>query len=515
MKKLKFLVLPLSALLLTSCISFGDFLNSDSEKPKNPNIFSSTDNNYKHPVVSPDVNYYKAEVNPYDNKVIGNSKDFSLLSSVGKQKILVVPLRFLNSPLAYQDDLRVQEILNKAFFGQSSETGWESVSSFYQKSSYDKLTITGEVSEVINLAYTTSALEKKQTDDYDYWDQSHYALEDAYNALSTQKLREYDSDNDGFVDAAFFVYLAPTAGDLFWAFQYFWNRYPYNSKPEEEKPAFNVYAWASYEFMFEDEAYNEDVPAAHTYIHETGHILGLDDYYDYDSKTAPLGGIDMMDNNIIDHNMYSKFLLNWSLPYVPVGSSEIYLRPAESSGDFILINNKWNGHAYDEYILIEYYTPTGLNEHDSSGQGYGKGTNKTKGFSEAGVRIFHIDSRIVEIRGDQKGNPFPYVYRDSLAEIDSRFYFDYVSSNTPKTSYIDDIKRIHLLDGQTRQTTWYHILGLTGNGVLFKSGQQISSSEWSKYIFLRNTFNDKTPIGYSVLIGDMDEAGVLIKLTAT
>jgi len=62
-------------------------------------------------------------------------------------------------------------------------------------------------------------------------------------------------------------------------------------------------------------------------IHETGHALGLPDYYDYDDKVGPrggVGGLDMMDNNWGDHNPFSKWLLGWleltfvaALPEVP------------------------------------------------------------------------------------------------------------------------------------------------------------------------------------------------------
>ncbi len=517
MKKVKLLILSLSAIILTSCIPFGDIFGSNNERPKTNGIYESTDNNYKHPVLSDESNYYKREENPYSNKVIGNSKGVSSLNSVGNQKILVVPLSFTDTAGDYSNEAQIKTTLNNVFFGESSDTGWESVSSFYEKSSYNALHLTGEVTNIIHLNYTTKEFEKLDISGDEYWDQSHYAIEDVYNSdvLSSAKLREYDKDNNGFVDAVFFIYLAPISGDVFWAYQYYWNRAPWNENKENGRPVFNTYAWASYEFIREDSNYNETRPAAHTYIHETGHMFGLDDYYDYDGKSAPIGGVDMMDNNIIDHNMYSKYILNWATPYVPLGDSEIYLRPAESSGDFILINNNWNGHAYDEYILIEYYTPTGLNQHDSMGEGYGKGDKKVAGFNVPGVRIYHVDSRIAEMRGDLKGNPFPYIFRDSLETINPNFYLEYVTSNTPTTSYVTNFKRIHLLDGGARQNNWYHQVGLANSSlVLFGSGKEIKNTEWRKYLFSGNTFNDNSAIGYSVLIGDMDEAGVTIKLTA-
>ena len=113
----------------------------------------------------------------------------------------------------------------------------------------------------------------------------------------------------------------------------------------------------------------------------------------------------MMDNNIIDHNMYSKYILNWATPCSAWAIVKYTSVPLKAVAISFLINNNWNGHAYDEYILIEYYTPTGLNQHDSMGEGYGKGDKKVAGFNVPGVRIYHVDSRIAEMRGDLKGKP--------------------------------------------------------------------------------------------------------------
>ena len=61
-------------------------------------------------------------------------------------------------------------------------------------------------------------------------------------------------------------------------------------------------------------SYNQDAKLDSTvYIHETGHLLGLDDYYDYNDDIGPRGGIgktDMMENNIGDHSSLSKILLD-------------------------------------------------------------------------------------------------------------------------------------------------------------------------------------------------------------
>ena len=51
----------------------------------------------------------------------------------------------------------------------------------------------------------------------------------------------------------------------------------------------------------------------------------------------------------------------------------------------IMICKNWNGSIFSEYYIIDFYTPTGLNE-------FCKGYNGL--FSISGIRIFHIDAEI-------------------------------------------------------------------------------------------------------------------------
>jgi len=63
-----------------------------------------------------------------------------------------------------------------------------------------------------------------------------------------------------------------------------------------------------------------------------GHVLGLPDYYDYNTTIGPQGGVggfDMMDGNWLDHNTFSKYMLDWTTPIV-IGSNPMIL-PAPST----------------------------------------------------------------------------------------------------------------------------------------------------------------------------------------
>ena len=147
-------------------------------------------------------------------------------------------------------------------------------------------------------------------------------------------------------------------------------------------------------------------PDAHTFIHETGHLFGLVDYYPADesdianSVPEPAGRIDMMDCSVGDHTALSKMWLNWARPYWVTGatdSTEITIGSLVDTGDLILINDLWNGTVFDEYYLVEFYSPTGLNYFDTN-----TGNNLAKLPSLPGVKIYHVDARLGYYVADAK-----------------------------------------------------------------------------------------------------------------
>ena len=135
------------------------------------------------------------------------------------------------------------------------------------------------------------------------------------------------------------------------------------------------------------------VNSATTAIHEQGHIFGLQDYYDYsDDGNSPIdyiGGLDMQSHNVLDWNSYSKLTTGWVEPYVVTGERDvttITISAASLNGDCIIIPadySTWNGSAFDEYFLLELFSPFGNNTDDWSQTSLGMG----------GVRLYHVDGR--------------------------------------------------------------------------------------------------------------------------
>ena len=382
-KLLFFSLVP--SLLLSSCVIRIIHTSTNTD-------FSDEEGNtiYKYQKVN---ETYKKENLTLDNVGIGSG--YRYLPSTGDRKILVVPIEFLDSTF---DEISLKR-LNNTFFGESNQTGWESVSSFYEKSSYGKLKITGEVSSPLRLDQTVNTFsnnyKKNSKNTKTYTD---FVLDAALEKLSTSiDLSQYDTNSDGYIDAVWLVYSAKynrtDSSSPFWAYTT-WETSPKTIDSEKGLKGC-LYSWASIDFVTEKQypssflfdSSNVENGDAHTYIHETGHMLGLDDYYSYDYSSVernydtPVGGIDMMDMNIGDHDSFSKYLLGWIDPlviteeYLKSNDYELTLNSlADTSSTrnkaFLLPCNtengiRYNGTSFDEYLLIEYSTNTDLNEKDS------------------------------------------------------------------------------------------------------------------------------------------------------
>lgn len=353
------------------------------------------------------------------------------MPSRGTVKLLVIPISFSGGLTYTANEL---DTIDKGYFGEANETGWQSLKSFYESSSYGKLHITGKVSSVYVHPKTETEVQSE------YASKNTTALAAIVNAAveytfsndSTLNRTDYDLDGDGYLDGVELIYKSSktrTSADASSAV--WWNYTTIASKNESNKTSPNAYRyfWSSITQLMNG-YYTPNIDA-HTLIHETGHMLGLADYYDYQYRSYPTGGADMMELNIGDHNAYSKYLLGWVAPKVVDGTKddfEITLSSFEESGDCIILRDTktdpWNGTPYDEYLIMSYHTPTGLNEKDSAG--YKEWTSMkyfgTGGtYNYRGLQVFHVDERLASCVGsvaaDSSGERFRklvYSYTDDV-----------------------------------------------------------------------------------------------------
>lgn len=456
-------------------------------------------------------NFYQPDKLKYTLQDVNSQVNWVTSESVGNQKMLVVPVQ-LSGATSWTSSMLTN--LNTVFFGEASSTTFESVKSYFKKSSYDNLIIDGVVTDVFRSQYSKTDIVNATKNGYTC---SDYIAAEFYESASTSLLNEYDVNNDGFVDNCVFIYsnnYATTSSsqyeqDSFWA----WCTY-YDYQSNMTKPSINNYMWASYYFINDGYTfYNNSKPDAHTFIHESGHLLGLDDYYCYDEKNAwdCAGQLDMQSYNVGDHNIYSKLALGWVKPYVVTDSTSIELKTSALNPEAILINDSWNGSAFDEYILIEYYTPQGLNEVDSKYNFNGR----DKMYSYNGLRIYHVDARLTELNVSNEGELSFKGYTDDIkSTYNSVTYIG--SSNSASYSYLNSpynkvFRQLHLID-QGEQNVLNNGNGgsIVNKSALWTGPKTFTPS--SKYFYNGVKFNDGTDIGYTISVANLTDEGCLVTI---
>lgn len=385
-------VLCVSLLALASCSSGGDTSTSDLTTTTDTTTSSSsqTTSEDSFPTINNDDNYKKASTTYGDNqnlnmRTLFDNQSAPSLDPLEEQHVLVVPFGFTESQWVDRQTTENLELIRIAFEGTQEEvdeaSGWMSVQGYYDMSSYGKANTTFDVvntwciydgaAESLGGGYNAAVYAAK-------WYKEEYAKEN-HGSLGTdaKPITYYDADKDGVIDAMWCIYSHST-GDVnsdWWAYV---SHYPVKNASASD-PQVSTFGWAGIDTF-------EGTVDAHTFTHETGHIYGLADYYDYNSSWAPLGGIDMMDHNVGDHNAFSKFTLGWVNPWVVDKPGQIVLRSFSTSGDcFIIPSGNYNGTAFDEYLMVELVSPNGASEKD-----YKKGN----GYTKPGIRITHVDARV-------------------------------------------------------------------------------------------------------------------------
>lgn len=342
--------------------------------------------------------------------------------------VLVIPVEF--SDVTAESKGYTIDTLKKAFNGKTGETDYYSVYDYYFQSSYGKLKLDITVLDEWFRPANNSTYYKQQTIQYygsstEIGDQM--VLNEALSYLDKTKnmdLSKFDSDGNGTIDAVILINTLTIDSEVTfnWAYRY-WNIYTDSNEQyyEYDNVSANDYLWASYQFLFESrnsgETTFEDENAINTYtfIHEFGHVLGADDYYDtsYLSSTTPLNGHDVMDGEAGDHNAFTKFNYGWitnSRLVVAEESVTLTLDAFAQNGDTILLANNWDDDlgAYQEYFIVVYYTNDGLN---AGNAGY---------FDQEGILVYHVNASLY--KEIENGETYYDVYNNNTSANDSDGY---------------------------------------------------------------------------------------------
>ncbi len=326
----------------------------------------------------------RQSINAYEELKFGKSG----LPSTGTYDVLVIPVEINGTPFPSNYLAKLDLVFN----GTEETTGWESVSSFYQQSSFGKL----DLNFVISTKFTTP----NPRSYYESFggDGDQYAIVEALNGLNgTIDYSQYDSNQDGLIDSVIFIYSVDYEYDVepWWAWVYAAQYGEGSSISTLDGKGFEYYMWASYNFLTDllPNASNL-VVNAETYIHELGHLMGAVDLYSYTHDYGPTGGMGMMDINNGDHDPLHKMLFGWLQPMIAVEGSyqvelESYSLDQDGLNSAIVVPYRStdfdDGNAFDEFLIIMFYTPEGLYD---AYQGY------DYVLDEAAVIVYHADARI-------------------------------------------------------------------------------------------------------------------------
>ena len=337
----------------------------------------------------------------------------------GDIKLLAIPIWFTDSDRFISEEHKetVKDDIDAVLFGGEERTGLYSVSSLYYAESGGTLNITGTVANW----YSVNKEAQYYANDPDYRTRTLMisAVNDYFSTTGDTR-SSYDYDHDGFLDGVVLIFAAAdyityknadtTNNHLGYGKNdkgnYYSNLWAYKTTASLESlknvtnPGPNNYIWASYDFMYSSQtAYNHTgfsyargnttAPRyldASCFGHEMGHMFGLKDYYDISHVASHAAGFNVQDNNYGSHDPFSYMALGWADPYIPTETCTITLNDFQSSRELILLTPEFNPYnsPFDEYLLVELYTPTGLNYFDAGIRNIGTRT--------VGIRLWHVDA---------------------------------------------------------------------------------------------------------------------------
>jgi M6 family metalloprotease-like protein len=244
----------------------------------------------------------------------------------GNVKVFALLIDFPDYPHA-----NASSYINDRLFGigNPADAPIDSLASFYRRSSYGQLELAGGAT----LGWYRSPRNRSAIPQTISGREG--LIREALNYFQGQghDFSVYDNDGDGSIDYFLVVWSGADSGwgGFWWGYQTEF----YDATVRFGGKRLDKYSWQW-----------ESRPAGGSFtplaaIHETGHALGLPDYYDYDDSVGPRGGVgrlDMMDGNLGDHNCFSKWMLEWITPTVVAsGRQAVSLRPSATTGDAVLV----------------------------------------------------------------------------------------------------------------------------------------------------------------------------------
>lgn len=266
------------------------------------------------------------------------------LPCIGDAKIVVFYVDFIDGETNWT---KTKEEIEYLFFSDYAKndsslafSDKDSVRSFYYRSSYGKVDITGDVFEY----------QAKESATYYYKNDISLCKEIINHYKNLINWNDYDGNNDGYVDGIYIVTRKTPLGEQFW----------HSTRVDVCDFELGDKQLAHYCFM----GMGEDTDYFETLLHETCHMFGPEDVY-AGSYRNPSGieTLSIMETGQADLPSPMKFVLGWMDNVVFVDSENIgsfSLRSYSDYGDLIVVYP--NGDTKNRnWFFIEYVTNDGNN----------------------------------------------------------------------------------------------------------------------------------------------------------
>lgn len=271
----------------------------------------------------------------------------------------------------------------------------ESLNEYYDRASHDQLDLQADVYGWYTTVYNRSEVIENRTG-------REALIQEVILSYDAEvDFSIYDNDGNGAIDYFAIIWTGPHGewAEFWWGYQTSFG----DSSFVVDGVGLDAYSWQwesrNYPETYDPETTSDVTFKVSTLIHETGHALGLPDYYDYDGDIGPdggVGGLDMMHSTWGDHNCFSKWVLDWITPAVQTNGLQIHtLNPAATSGDAVIFMPGIAGDTpFDEYFMVQYRTRE-LNDAT---------------YPNDGLLIWHVNAELY-------GGGYDYVYDNSYTEL--------------------------------------------------------------------------------------------------
>ena len=360
--------------------------------------------------------------------------------------------------------LSADEIQNTVF--GAGDTGsnlypMESISAFYNRASYGKFNLTGDV-----LPYTANGNRADYEDDYEKLVNEIFTYYDEQIDFT-----KYDTDSNGIIDAvAISIPTDNTDDDLKW-----WGKQCTWTSPQTTYDGVTLGAYIINDAQPVD--YQMDY-YVRVLCHELGHAMGLPDYYKYESSDSDTEGFhgyagdEPMDDMAGDFCAFSKLMYGWISPKNvqvadPRKNGTYTIKPIEFNESMLIVPiGELNENYFSEYFVIEY-------------QSRAIGSNSANPQDNGGIRIFHVDAETVQSYYDQDKLTFKY-----------ENYSEY---------YTETRRLLQLVGDKGSGSLYYH----TGDTI----------TDGTEHFYAYDSDNKETiDTGFSIKIGDLTDDGYTIEI---